>query len=299
MFSTKSIYMKMCRESGMLHVLTEEERIQLQAHLRKMYVDIESVCNKYGLTVMVAYGSLLGALRHGGFIPWDDDLDLYMPREDYDKFIKIYSNNLPDNYIVYAPGSINGPIYNFAKVIDKNTSFVFPGNENLKHYKGIFVDIFPIESINEKFPLLNKAKSILAKAIIYIGGSVLQYEMKSKIYRKLMSGNATALFNYWFRQFLGFVFSVKNSQWWQNYFDGFCQYKKKTGFLHDPSGFYSWTPMSQDIFLPVKRVKFDNIEVNIPNNPNHLLEREYGDWHYIPKPDERTEHFVIELKFRV
>ena len=74
---------------------------------------------------------------------------------------------------------------------------------------------------------------------------------------------------------------------------------KKTGFLHDPSGFYSWAPMSKDIFLPVKRVKFDDIEVNIPNNPNHLLEREYGDWHYIPKPDERTEHFVIELKFRV
>jgi lipopolysaccharide cholinephosphotransferase len=102
MFRTKDIYMQMCHQSDELHELTEEERIRLQAHLRKMYKDVEAVCLRHGLTVMLADGSVLGAIRHGGFIPWDDDIDLNMPRRDYEEFINTYASELPDHYKVFA-----------------------------------------------------------------------------------------------------------------------------------------------------------------------------------------------------
>lgn len=296
MFKTRDIYMKMCHQSKFLHVLTDEERITLQAHLRKMYVEIERVCEQHGLTVMLAYGSLLGAIRHSGFIPWDDDLDLYMPRKDYDELINKYADELPNNYIVYAPNSKHGPIYNFAKIIDKNTIFVFPGDENAKHHAGVFVDIFPLESINAKKSFSNRIKSLLSMGIIYISGSVMQYENKSKIYRQLMSGSRLACFNYWFRQSIGFFFSFINSKKWQNLFDSICHNIKETGFLHEPAGIYTWEPIPKSVFLPAKRIKFDDIEASIPNDPYTLLERDYGDWHYIPKPEERWEHFLVDIK---
>lgn len=288
--------MKMCHESKLLHALTDEERRALQAHLRKMYVDIETVCNRHGLTVMLAYGCVLGAIRHGGFIPWDDDLDLYMPRKDYDELINKYADELPDNYIVYSPNSKNGPIYNFAKIVDKNTKFVFPGDENAKHHAGVFVDIFPLEAIDADRPIMNKIKSVALKGIIYISGSVMQFERNSKIYRQLMAGSRMARFNYWFRQIVGFIFSFVGSKTWQNLFDSICRNTHETGYLHEPSGIYTWVPISKDVFLPPQRVKFDDIEANIPHNPVFLLERDYGDWHYIPRPEERWEHFLVDIQ---
>ena len=124
MLRVKEIYMRMCLSSTELHVLTSEERQALQAHLRLMYKNIEEVFERHGLTIVFACGSLLGAERPGVFIPWDDDLDVYMPREDYDRLINVYADELPSNYIVYAPNSKNGPTYQFAKIIDKSNFFI-------------------------------------------------------------------------------------------------------------------------------------------------------------------------------
>ena len=150
--------MQMCHQSDELHELTEEERIRLQTHLRKMYKDVEAVCLRHGLTVMLADGSVLGAIRHGGFIPWDDDIDLNMPRRDYEEFINTYASELPDHYKVFAPNSVNGPISNFAKVVDLNTEIIGPGEENSSVCHGISLDIFPLEGIAPNRKLYNKYK---------------------------------------------------------------------------------------------------------------------------------------------
>ena len=297
MFRTKDIYMQMCHQSDELHELTEEERIRLQAHLRKMYKDVEAVCLRHGLTVMLADGSVLGAIRHGGFIPWDDDTDLNMPRRDYEEFINTYASELPDHYKVFAPNSVNGPISNFAKVVDMNTEIIGPGEENSSICHGISLDIFPLEGIAPNRRLYNKYKKFCSMALIYIIGSVTQYSAHSKLYKRLMSGSLAARFNYWFRELIGFFFSFRSREEWQNMFDSFVRNTDNTGFVHRPSDIYKWEPIPIDVYLPVKQIAFDDITAYIPNNPEYLLEYDYGDWRYIPKPEERWAHFLVSIKF--
>ena len=85
--STKSLILKYSNTSDYLHQLTDEELRRLHDYLNTIWLDIKAFCDSHGLTVMLAYGSALGAFRHKGFIPWDDDIDVFMPKDDYMVFL--------------------------------------------------------------------------------------------------------------------------------------------------------------------------------------------------------------------
>ena len=295
MFRIQKTYMQMCYQSDSVHELTVEEQTELQAHLRKMYKEIEQVCIRHNLRMMLGYGSVLGAVRHHGFIPWDDDLDLLMPREDYDLLINEYADELPGKYIIYAPNSKYGAIYQFAKVVDKDTIFIMPGQEYLSYHRGVYIDIFPLEYYVEN-PVTRFVKQTLSHILIGISASVAQYESKSTIYKNILCGCAQGRFNYWVRQSIGFIFSMKSSKYWYNKLDNLLHSKEKSSYLHVPSGQYRWRPISDDIFLPARRTEFDDVDVFIPNKSEEYLTISYGDWHRIPNPDERWRHFLLEIK---
>ena len=103
---------------------------------------IDKVCRENGLKYSLAYGSMIGVVRHGGFIPWDDDMDIWMLREDYEKFIGIWENNPVDGYFLLRQETSPEYPQNFAKIRKCNTAFVSAGEENTNYHHGIFVDIF-------------------------------------------------------------------------------------------------------------------------------------------------------------
>lgn len=105
---------------------------------------IHKVCEDNNLKYSLAWGTLIGAIRHKGFIPWDDDIDIMMPREDYDKLLSLWPTlDLPD-YILEDYHVDNGYVNNFAKVRRNNTTFLqYEIERDRGHHKGIFVDIFP------------------------------------------------------------------------------------------------------------------------------------------------------------
>lgn len=116
--------------------LTEHKKLQLD-----ILKNIHRYCVEKGLNYTLAYGTLIGALRHNGFIPWDDDIDIAMPREDYEKFLREYKHDI---YKVHCLENDSNYLNAVAKVEDTRTLIEEDGStENL----GVFVDVFPLDSL--------------------------------------------------------------------------------------------------------------------------------------------------------
>ena len=107
---------------------------------------IDAICVEHEIRYSLAYGTLLGAVRHGGFIPWDDDLDIMMPREDYERFIRIWPSAAPKGYLLETERMYDDYVNTFLKIRKDHTTFLqFNSERTKKHHKGIFVDVFPAD----------------------------------------------------------------------------------------------------------------------------------------------------------
>lgn len=133
------------------------ERIELnEEQLRKMkQVELnilkvlDCVCSKLDIHYSLASGTLLGAIRHQGFIPWDDDIDVMLLREDYNKLLKEGSKYLPAQYVLQTYETDPSYPMNFAKIRDVRTVFIECGVESLDMQHSIYLDIFPIDTVSE------------------------------------------------------------------------------------------------------------------------------------------------------
>lgn len=129
--------------------------------LKKELIDIfevfDSLCKKYDIKYFATGGTLLGVVRHGGFIPWDDDLDIGMLRTEYDKFLKIPHSEF-EGYGLCAPEITPGGYYSFVtKFYKKDTKFITPiSYADNKNDMGIFIELFPFDDVEEN--LLEKTK---------------------------------------------------------------------------------------------------------------------------------------------
>ena len=126
---------------------TDEQLKHLQRIELQLLAVLKSVCSKLGIHYFAFGGTLIGAVRHKGFIPWDDDLDVAMLRADYDKFISEAYKFLPDEYELQTPyNTPKTPIF-FTKLRLKDTTCVNHACYRLKMEHGIFIDIFPVDNI--------------------------------------------------------------------------------------------------------------------------------------------------------
>jgi lipopolysaccharide cholinephosphotransferase len=121
-----------------------------QLRMLELLKAFDAVCKKHDLTYWLDHGTLLGAVRHEGFIPWDDDLDVTMPREDYERFLGLASKELPGWIFLQTKESDPTVPVHYAKLRDRTSTYIDRWEEGRKiaYHQGIFIDIFPVNFID-------------------------------------------------------------------------------------------------------------------------------------------------------
>lgn len=132
------------KEEVICDFLVTTERKKLWAVLLEMLKEFDAVCTKHNLTYFIIYGTLIGAVRHKGFVPWDDDIDVAMHREDYEKFIKL-SNEFKDPLFLQTPYTDHNYYYTPARIRNSNTTAVATLFQHAGFNQGIWMSVFPLD----------------------------------------------------------------------------------------------------------------------------------------------------------
>lgn len=234
---------------------------------------VTEICEKNNLKYFLDFGTLIGAIRHEGFIPWDDDIDISMPYDDYCKFIKICTqmNDNSDFFIQTSETDIEYYQF-FAKMRKKNTTFLEKDAKFLNYNKGIYIDIFPLESTS-KIGIIFKIKLVLAvtlnKICVFIKNPFpfIPFTL-AKFIRKIFYPVKAKYINKIIRCLL------KNS-------------KEKNYFFCLDNGFNFDAIFKKYILSNYKNNKFEGKDYKIPSEYNIYLSKIYGNYMELPPKNMR------------
>lgn len=149
------------KEETRCDFLVTERRKRLWQMQLDMLQLVDTICNKYSIKYFAIGGTLLGAIRHNGFIPWDDDIDLAMFRSDYEHFVQVAIRDIKDPYFVQSPNTEDDYALSHIKIRNSNSVGATKYDFEFKYNKGVFIDIFPIDNIPDD----SKLKDLLLKGV--------------------------------------------------------------------------------------------------------------------------------------
>lgn len=277
-----------------IHYITDEELKQLQDCFLEIIKDVDRVCEENGICYIANGGTCLGAVRHGGFIPWDDDVDLMMPREDLKRFLEIFDSTLGDKYEITSPDSKYQLESLITAMYMKGTIKASVQTMHTDLPQGVHIDIFPIENI-PKNKIVRGIKGSIAIILQYIAVSSLLKAFSDDTKKQFFYQTKAGKINYNLRMFIAAVFSFRSYDKWCTTFDRFVQCKKDTGLWGIPTdvGHYFGHVMPKEVYYPPVKCGFCDMQLNIPHDKHTYLVNAYGDYMRIPPVEEREQHWSI------
>ena len=246
----------------------------IQSKMLGIMIEIDRICKKYDLRYLLDGGTMLGAIRHKGFIPWDDDADIMMPRDDYEKFMQICGEEMKKPYVFQCIENTEKYPYNFGKVFDTSTTYTERFTASLPISHGIYVDVFPMDyvdtsdylkhaSVIGKYTMMRYYKLGLAHGVKEVAAKPLSLAFINRQATKHMKYHGT---------------------------DGdmvckLCHHGKRK------------PPISIALFNDTKDVPYEGVTLRVPAEYDSFLTGRYGDYMKLPPVDEQKPcHHVEEVR---
>lgn len=257
--------------------------------------EFDRVCRELGIGYFVCGGTMLGYVRHGGFIPWDDDIDVGMLREDYDRFLKEARPLLDKRFFLQTRQSDPKIPYLFSKIRMDDTEYITEYNEDRDFHKGICLDLFPFDFIPEeekqqerflhkvykRVKLHNRACNKQLPEPRY---KIPPINMEDRFFRIIGKLHRIAYK----------CIPLKLTQWW------YIRMATKNNRTAQEKGYHTvasfvptYTYINLDNLLPYKDVEFEGITVKVPKEPEVFLEMQYGDFMTLPQKHQQAGHELI------
>ena len=270
----------------MKYVSKQENLRKLQEVELEMLKDFDKFCKEHNLTYYLAYGTLLGAVRHKGFIPWDDDIDIHMDGENYLKLIELLKDNKNPKYLFQSIETEKNYYLFWNKIRLRNTMFIEKGWEKVEMDHGISFDIFPlIENPDNKLDDMRiETKYLLTKVLL--GCNLAKY----KIYQDLgPTGNILL------KVFRLIPQSIRNKIIKRN-IQKLCRYKsKKSEYFVSPTRYYR--KQKKAYFAKTVKLQFEDAKFDCPVGYDEYLKIVFGDYMELPKEEDRIGHGETYLCF--
>lgn len=294
--NAKKVLNQASQNSTLLVELDDEQIRKIQSELLTMYHDIKNACDRNSISVILSGGSALGVVRHKGFIPWDEDLDLAMSRFDYKKFCEIFEKELGDKYILNAPNYSKNAKARYPMILKKNTYY-----ENIVDVKDpelhkLFVDIFIIENIPDNI-VCRFFKGKVCELLHFISGQVYVFECRDNDMKEYFC--AVGKSYYYTRIAIGFIFSFIHSSRWFDMIDSLSQHANESSkYVGTVTGrrHYFKEIMERSVWFPYSEGIFEGEQVHIHHNVDKYLTTIYGDYMKVPALKDRERHFIYRME---
>ena len=269
-------------------VIQGEDFRRMQLLQLDMMVELDRVCRKNNITYQIWAGTQLGAIRHKGYIPWDDDADIVMLREEYEKFRKVAYQLNPD--ICFFQDHYNDPEYRwgYGKLRRTGTKYIRLGQEHIKCKTGVFVDIFPHDDIPTTIP-----------------GQMLQ-DFHCFVIRKIMWAEVGKYNEKGFKKWLYFLlskipvdFAFNQLEWYAKKSRNDSPNKVRTlcytsiGKLYYKHSLKDRYGMPKKWFLRTKEFDFEGKKLMGLLDYDEYLRFSYGDYMKLPPEEKRIQHAPV------
>ena len=264
----------------------------LQNDALRIMAEIDRICRANDIGYFICGGTMLGKVRHGGFIPWDDDMDVGMLRADYERFLEVAAKELDTSTFFLQTRQTDPNIpYLFSKVRLLNSEYITKYNEFRDFNKGICIDVFPFDKAPYEYGLMGSHLAKVRKLIRahnkianrQVGD--MPKESATSPTEAIARGIMTARHSVYWHQ------SLAKTQ--QDYHDFVMQYNDCDDLNFVASYVATFTMVELDDLLPYQDVEYEGLTLSMAKNPEVFLQMQYGDFMTEPLPHQQRGHGLL------